>query len=337
MSEAISALSDPARREISQAKTISELKTVENKWLGRDSKLRSILSELVSRPPEERRTIGKAANELRNEIKQVIQDREAQLTVAKPLTEAFDPTISSSDDKFGHLHPIEQFMRKVEDIFLSMGFSVIEGPEVEQPRYSFDLLNIPKNHPARDVWDTFYIKGPGNLLLRPHTSPMQIRAMEKLKSPVRLIVPGRVYRHEATDASHEAMFYQCEGLVIDEGIKITDLIGTLVDFAKEIFGRSLKYRLRPHYYPFVEPGMDFDLECVICHGQGCRVCGKTGWLEMLGSGMVHPKVLRNMKVDPKKYNGYAFGLGIDRWMMLYYGINDIRLSYSGNLNFLKQF
>ncbi|MFC1663337.1 phenylalanine--tRNA ligase subunit alpha [Patescibacteria group bacterium] len=337
MIDDISKLAKEARAKLNKTQTFAELKKVEGLLLGRHSQLRAILGTLKKRSSEDRKSIGKAANDLRQELVKTIREKEATLTATQPISEAFDPTVSGSHYRFGHLHPLEKFIRKVEDIFVSMGFEVLNGPQVEEEKYNFDLLNIPKNHPARDLMDTFYIKGANNLVLRTHTSPMQVRAMEKRKPPIRLIVPGRMFRHEATDASHEAMFYQCEGLVIAEGIRITDLIGTLVNFTQTVFARPIKYRLRPHYYPFVEPGMDFDLQCIFCQGQGCRVCGQTGWLEMLGSGMVHPKVLKNMNVDPAKFTGYAFGLGIDRWMMLYYGIKDIRLSYSGNLEFLSQF
>jgi phenylalanyl-tRNA synthetase alpha chain len=227
-----------------------------------------------------------------------------------------------------------------------MGFEVVTGPELEEAKYNFDLLNIPKDHPSRDVWDTFYVAGTktvdirhktSDLLLRTHTSPIQIRAMEKRKPPVRLIVPGRVFRHEATDAGHETTFYQVEGLVIDKDIKITDLIGTIKIFLQSLFGKNVKTRVRPHFYAFTEPSMDFDMSCLLCAGKGCTVCGQSGWLEMMGSGMVHPKVLKNMGVDSQKFTGFAFGMGIDRFMMLYYGIDDIRLSFQNDLRFLKQF
>lgn len=318
-----------ARAQVSSAVDFNVLKKLETKLVG-SPELKTALASLKSLPSESRAELGKKVHAVRTEILNLVRERADQLKVAQPITEPFDATIAAGPHRFGSLHPIEQFIRKVEDVFVSMGFEVLEGPEVEHSKYNFDLLNIPKDHPSRDQWDTFYLKGAGNLVMRTHTSPMQIRAMEQRTPPVKLIVPGRVYRHEATDASHEAMFYQVEGLVIDKNVRLTDLIGTLVDLTRTIFGKSVNYRLRPHYYPFVEPGMDLDMAREAKDGS-------THWLEMLGSGLIHPKVLKNMGVDPAKYSGYAFGLGIDRWMMLYYGIDDIRSSYQGDLNLLKQF
>lgn len=223
----------------------------------------------------------------------------------------------------GHLHPITQFLRLTTDFFDEEGFEIIEGNEIETEEYNFDLLNVPKDHPSRDVQDTFWLEN--GKLLRTHTSAMQIRAMENRKPPVRIIVPGRCFRHEATDTTHETTFYQLEGFAIDKNIQMSHLIGVLESFLKNIFGRKTKIRIRPHFYPFVEPGMDVDMEF------------KDKWKEVLGSGMIHPNVLKNMGVDPNKFQGFAFGLGIDRLMMMYFGINDIRLSYSGDLKLLKQF
>ena len=251
-----------------------------------------------------------------------------------------DFTLPGKKIEVGHVHPITQFMRKIVGFFTQLGFEVVEGPEVETEEYSFDKLNIPKNHPARDMWDTFWLKndkpGSQNLPLRPHTSHVQLRAMETRKPPVRLIVPGRVFRHEATDARHETTFYQCEGLVIDKNVRMTDLIGVLKMLLQNIFG-DVEIRVRPSFFPFVEPGIEVDMSCLLCKGKGCSVCGGDGWLEMLGAGMVHPVVLKNMGVDPKEYNGYAFGMGVDRLMMLHNKVTDIRLSYGGDLRFVKQF
>lgn len=329
MTEELPRLLADAQKQIDAVEDFNKLKKLETSLVGPGSTLKKLMADLSQRPLAERRIRGSQVQDVRNAIVALVREKEERLKVAQPLTEPFDPTVAATPHRFGSLHPIERFIRLIEDFFVAQGFAVLAGPEVEQARYNFDLLNIPKNHPSRDVWDTFYVSGPGNLVLRTHTSPMQIRAMEKRKPPVRLIVPGRVFRHEATDASHEAMFYQVEGLVIDRGVRMTDLIGTLVDLVRAIFGTKVKYRLRPHFYPFVEPGMDLDMARLTDQG--------IAWLEMLGSGMVHPKVLKNMGVDPKKYSGYAFGLGIDRWMMLYYGIADIRSSYRGDLEWLKQF
>jgi len=343
-----------AQKEIKFVSNFSDLERLKNKFLGRKEELSQILRGIKDLPQNERKKIGKLGNEVKEEIEEMIEEREKSLGEEERRDISLDLTIPGEKIEPGHLHPLTQFLRKVIDIFVRMGFEVVEGPEVETSRYNFDLLNIPKNHPARDMWDTYYIVPPDKvlgkerkstrkqkikdeLLLRTHTSPMQLRAMEKRRPPVRLIVPGRVFRHEATDSSHETTFYQCEGLVIDRDIKVTDLIGTIELFLKTLFGKKVKMRVRPHYYPFTEPSLDFDMSCLLCGGKGCRVCGGTGWLEMMGSGMVHPKVLKNMKIDPEEYTGFAFGMGIDRFMMLYYGIDDIRLSYKGDLRFLEQF
>jgi len=327
--------------EIKKSETFDSLKQLETKYLGRKGELTALLRDLSKVAKEELPKVGAIANEVKNDLAAEFDKvkKDFQEIRTKPEVK-LDPTEPGQLIERGHLHPITQFLRKVEDIFVSMGFEVLDGPEVEDEEHNFNLLNMPADHPARDIQDTFYVKGgqPHNqLLLRTQTSPMQIRAMKTRKPPVRLIVPGRVFRHEATDASHETTFYQCEGLVIDKDIKVTDLIGTLEQFFKAIFGPEVKMKVRPSFFPFTEPSLEAIMSCVICGQRGCSVCKKTGWLEMLGCGMVHPKVLQNMKVDPNKYSGFAFGFGIDRMMMLYHQINDIRLSYSGDLRFLKQF
>jgi len=336
MKDKLEQLKAKALAELKQAKDIKSLRDLEIQFLGRKGALTDVLRQLKDLPKEQKPIIGKLANEVKHEIINAMESAKSLLLATeKPSASTLEITWPGSKKGIGHLHPITQFVRKVQDIFLSMGFEVLSGPEVETPEYNFDLLNIPKNHPSRDAWDTYYVEG--GLLLRTHTSPAQIRSMKKRKPPVRLIVPGRVFRHEATDASHETTFYQCEGLVIDQCITVSNLIGTLELFLKAIFGDKVEIRVRPEFYPFVEPGLDVDMQCLICQGKGCSVCKQRGWLEMLGSGMVHPAVLKNMGVDPDKYSGFAFGLGIDRLMMLYHGINDIRLSYKGDLRFLEQF
>ena len=344
-------LKNKAIEEIGQVKDFKSLDQLEIKYLGRKGELTKTLRGIKDLSDKEKPIIGKLANEIKKELVEKIEKVKKDLKISEEQKARFseiDVSFPGRKIEIGHLHPITQFMRKVEDIFTSMGFEIITGPEVETEKYNFDLLNIPKDHPARDVWDTFFVNrgtkelkntrtSGSKLLLRTHTSPMQLRAMEKRKPPVRIIVPGRVFRHEATDAGHETTFYQCEGLAIDYCIRVTDLIGTLKYFLQQIFGNKVKIRVRPEYYPFVEPGMDIDMSCLICGGKGCSVCKQSGWLEMVGSGMVHPKVLKNMNIDPNQFSGFAFGLGIDRLMMLYYGINDIRLSYSGDLRFLEQF
>ena len=321
--------------DLEKISNIKQLRNFEVRYFGRKGELSQVMRQIKDLPKNERPELGQLANEVKQALNTARNKTEKSLTAPQREVSVIDLTWPSPPHQLGHLHPITQFLRKVVDIFTAMGFEVLEGQEVETPEYNFDLLNIPKNHPARDAWDTFYVEG--GLLMRTHTSPVQIRAMKKKRPPVRLIAPGRVFRHEATDAGHETTFYQCEGLVIDRGITVSNLISTLEQFLKEVFGSKVKIRVRPEYYPFVEPGLDIDMQCLICDGQGCSVCQQRGWLEMLGSGMVHPKVLNNMNIDPEKFSGFAFGLGIDRLMMLYHGIDDVRLSYSGDLRFLEQF
>jgi phenylalanyl-tRNA synthetase alpha chain len=360
-----------ALKEIGKISDLDSLEKIEKKYLGRkEGQLTLVLRGLKDLPIKKRRRIGPLANEVKREIELGIRNQESGIRIGelKIEKEYFDITLPGIKPEPGHLHPITQFTRKVINVFEKMGFEVVDGPEVETEEYNFDLLNIPPDHPARDVWDTYYVtRGviprpvpsdsegtsdsdrddegsrsfqdvAGNrLLLRTHTSPVQLRAMKKRKPPVRIIVPGRVFRREATDTGHETTFYQLEGLVIDKGVRLTDLIGILKVFSQATFGKKTKIRVRPSFFPFTEPSIEVDISCLICHGKGCSLCGTSGWLEVLGAGMVHPNVLRNMKVDPEIWTGYAFGMGIDRLMMLYYGIDDIRLSYGGDLRFLNQF
>ncbi len=336
MRQQIDSIKQKALESLSAVTDTDVLKELETKILGRKGELSGVLRNLKSLSESERKEIGTYANSLKKEIIDAFEAKKQSFGRQDAVTASpIELTWPGTQLDLGHLHPITRFVREVEDIFTSMGFEIVEGPEVEIPKYNFDLLNIPKDHPARDAWDTYYIEK--GLLLRTHTSPVQLRAMEKRKPPVRLIAPGRVFRHEATDAGHETTFYQCEGLVIDKCITVANLIGTLEQFLQAVFGKKVKIRVRPEFYPFVEPGMDVDMQCLICNGAGCSVCKQRGWLEMLGSGMVHPKVLKNMGVDPKEYSGFAFGLGIDRLMMLRHGVNDIRISYRGDLKFLEQF
>ena len=330
-----------------------EVERLRSKYIGRNGLLKQIFAEFVSLGEQERKEAGILANQVKAEFIKVLGDLgEKQATDKEEVGPFFDETIEGKKRQYGSIHPITQFIDKITGIFDSMGFEIVEDREVETAEYNFDKLNIPETHPARDMWDTFYIKGKRQkakgkskediiidspLVLRTHTSPVQLRAMETRKPPVRLVVPGRCYRHEATDASHETNFYQLEGLVIDEGISVANMIHTVNVVLKGIFGENVRTRIRPSFFPFVEPGHEVDMSCIICEQKGCSVCGKTGWLEMMGAGMVHPYVLDQMGVDQVKYTGFAFGMGIDRMMMLYYGVDDIRLSYSGDLRFLKQF
>ncbi len=346
MLEKLNKIKTTALAEIEKVSNSDKLFDFEVKYLGRKSELNEILRSLSGLSDEEKRQIGPEANALKKELEEMIAAK--RKTMTKTAVD-FDLSLPGKPPEIGHKHPITQFLEKVEDVFVSMGFEVVDGPEIESDEYNFDLLNIPKEHPARDMWDTYYLtEKPKNektekLLLRTHTSPVQLRAMETRKPPVRIIVPGRVFRHEATDAGHEKNFYQCEGFVIDKNVSLANLISTLRILVKRIFGEKIEIRVRPSYFPFVEPGIEVDMSCLICGGKGCSACKQSGWVEILGAGMIHPKVLENMakiggkKWNPKEYSGFAFGLGIDRFAMLYYGINDIRLFYSGDLRFVEQF
>jgi phenylalanyl-tRNA synthetase alpha chain len=341
--------------ELSRIADIKELEAWRVRHLGKKSELTKILRGISTLSVEERKAIGSLANDVKSVIEllykqnmetlkeQFYQDVEGTAKGEKKRTAAkLDITLPSRPLPLGRLHPTTQMLRQVCDTFVALGFQVVEGPEVEWDYYNFEALNIPADHPARDMWDTFWIdyqneKGQRNMLLRTHTSPMQIRVMQQTRPPVRVVVPGKVYRYEATDATHEAMFYQIEGLAVDEHITFADLKGTLFEFAKRLFGEERRVRFRCDYFPFVEPGVEMAIDCFACEGKGCRLCSDTGWIEILGAGMVHPSVLRNVNYDPEKYTGFAFGLGLERIPMLKYGIDDIRLFYSNDLRFLKQF
>jgi phenylalanyl-tRNA synthetase alpha chain len=335
----INQIQKQAEIKLGKVKNLQEIEELKIEYLGRKGKLNQIFKELTALSQEAKAKAGQAANAAKQKLEICFKEAQSQ-TVTTRADFTFDETIPGSQIRWGTLHPITQFLDKIVNAFILMGFEIVEDREVETVLYNFDKLNIPNNHPSRDMWDTFYIKrkaGESSVVLRTHTSPVQLRAMEKRKPPVRLIVPGRVYRHEATDASHETNFYQLEGLVIDKNISVANMIYVLDQILKRLFGDNVKIRIRPSFFPFVEPGFEVDMSCIICGAKGCSVCSKTGWLEMLGSGMVHPTVLRNMGVDHQKFSGFAFGMGVDRLMMLYYGVHDIRLSYSGDLRFLKQF
>ncbi|MFA5052063.1 MAG: phenylalanine--tRNA ligase subunit alpha [Patescibacteria group bacterium] len=336
MQDLIHNVKQQAQAELQNVMSSDELSKLERKFLGRKGKVAEIMDRLKSLSAEERRSVGQLANSLKQELVEMFSSARRKFSSrALKKDSRLDLTWPGEEPSRGHLHPLTQFMRRVEDIFMSMGFEVLDGQEVETPEYNFDLLNIPKDHPARDMWDTYYLEN--GLLLRTHTSPMQLRAMEKRKPPVRLLIPGRTFRHEATDASHESVFYQYEGLVIDKCISAANLIATLKDFFQALYGREVKVQARNSFFPFTEPSLEIAMSCLICGGNGCSVCKKTGWLEMLGAGMVHPQVLKNMRVDPEEYSGFAFGGGLERLMMLYHGINEIRLLYGGDLRFLEQF
>ena len=329
---------------LSELGKVSHLKELEGwrvSYLGRKGKLTQILRSLKDLPLEQRREVGSAANELKELLEESLEEKEKELQEVelKDLVERspLDVTLPGRPIELGRLHPTTQALRQICEVFSSMGFEIVEGPEVEWDYYNFEALNIPPEHPARDMWATLWIDKDKGLLLRTHTSPMQIRLMDRRRPPIRAIMPGRVYRYEATDATHESMFYQVEGLAVDKGISLAHLKGTLYEFARRLFGPGRKVRFRCDYFPFVEPGVEMAIECLRCGGQGCRVCSGQGWVEILGAGMVHPKVLERVGYDPEVYTGFAFGLGVERIPMLKYGIDDIRLFYSNDLRFLEQF
>ena len=316
-----------------------DLEQIRIQYLGKKGELTGVLRGMGALSAEERPVIGQLANDVRAEIENALRakaeakkDEELQKRL---VSEKIDVTLPSTVSKAGKLHPLTQVQRTIEDIFICMGFSIAEGPEVEYDYYNFQALNIPENHPARDTQDTFYITD--NILLRSQTSPVQVRTMEKQKPPIRVISPGRVYRSDAVDATHSPLFHQIEGLVVDKGITMGDLKGMLETFAKTLFGNDTRLRFRPHHFPFTEPSAEVDVSCFVCGGKGCRVCKNEGWIEILGSGMVHPFVLSNCGIDPEEYSGFAFGMGVERIAMKYYGIDDMRLLYENDTRFLEQF
>jgi len=342
MLEQIRELQAQALAELAAASTPEALEAWRVAYLGRKGALSNLLRGLGSLPAAERPAAGQAANEAKAALEAALAAREKALqdqALAQALeAERVDVTLPGKPPALGQVHVITQTIREILDCFVGMGFQVVEGPEVEWDKYNFTLLNIPPDHPARDIWDTFYIAGwEGQMLLRTHTSPMQARVMERTRPPVRVVVPGFCYRHEATDATHESQFYQIEGLAVDEGITLADLKGVLDVFAKTLFGAERQTRFRCDYFPFVEPGVEMAIDCFLCKGQGCRVCKHTGWIEIMGAGMVHPNVLAGVGYDPTVYSGFALGLGPERVAMLKYGIDDIRYFYANDLRFLRQF
>lgn len=328
--------------DIKNIKTDVEINAVFTKYLGKETGLlNKVLRSLKDLNPEDRAVVGKKANELNKQIRCVIFQMNQDLKKCNKPNKKIDITCPPPKRLRGHIHPISRVFKQAEEIFSSMGFSVIDGPEVETDWYNFDALNIPKNHPARDSWDTFWLKDKNskgeNLLLRTHTSPMQIRFMEKNNPPLRVIVPGKTFRHEAIDACHEFDFAQIEGLMIDKNISVASFKAVINEFLNRFFNRDLNIRLRPSFFPFTEPSFEIDMSCLNCGGKGCSACKHTGWLEIMGAGMVHPNVLKSAKLDPRIWQGFAFGMGADRLAMLKYKINDIRLFKSGDLRFLEQF
>src|SRR3990170_6352318 len=334
----ISSLYQRFQDELSQVRASGILEQLMQKYVGKQGEVTLLLKNLVNVPIEERKIIGGQLQDLRQTIETALEEKlshlEFQEITAKEAQESLDVT-QPSHTMLGSLHPLTQVQHQLVDVFQSLGFAVLRGPEAESEYYNFEALNIPSTHPARDMQDTFFLRS--GVVMRTHTSPVQVRAMEKYGAPLRMIVPGRVFRNEALDASHEHTFYQLEGMMIDENLTISNLLAVMKLLLKEMFGREIKVRLRPGYFPFVEPGFELDAECAFCSGKGCNVCKHSGWIELIPCGMIHPKVLEYGKIDTKKYNGWAFGLGLSRLVMLKYKIDDIRLMQSGNLDFLQQF
>ncbi len=328
-----------ALKKIKKAKNQKELEEVWRNVLGRkNGDLNNILKSIKDLPKDKRPKIGALANKTKSEIEKEVQKQKNSLSQKSSQTSTnFDPTLPSKSLNYGHLNPLTKVKRKVENIFSSMGYTIEQGPELEKDYYNFEALNIPKGHPARDSQDTFFIKDHPNLVMRTQTSAAQVRIMEKQNPPFRCIVPGRCFRHEARDASHEHTFFQVEGMVIDKNISVANLIYTLKSFLSIFFKKEAKVRLRPGFFPFTEPSFELDFNCPFCQGKGCSVCQQTGWIELIPCGMVHPNVLKSGNINSKKWNGFAFGLGMDRLAMLQYKIHDIRLFRKGDLRFVKQF
>lgn len=326
---------EAAARQAGDARSLEDLRTA---FLGRKRGHITLLFEaLKSAPAEEKREAGRLVNELKQAVVEGLEALEGQARTAVRPARAIDLTLPGRKRYVGRPHPLTLFQEEIERIFLGMGFSIEEGPEIETDYYNFEALNFPPYHPARDKWDTLFIKG--DLLLRTHTSPVQVRVMERSKPPIRIICPGRVFRRETPDPTHLPMFLQVEGLVVDQGVTFANLKGTLEHFLRALFGEKVKVRFRPSYFPFTEPSAEVDIECLVCSGRdpNCRVCGGTGWKEILGSGMVDPQVLKNVNIDPEKYSGWAFGLGVDRTAMFAFGIPEMRYFYENDLRFLRQF
>src|SRR3989338_7808309 len=338
MEDKIKQLKEEALKAIGETQTVAALEEARVKYSGKKSELQELLKSLGQAAPEDRPKLGALVNEAKTAIELALGGRKAALQKSeqtqKIAAEKVDITMPGKGIRRGHLHPLTQVMEEAKEIFIRMGFEIAEGPEVETDYYNFDGLNIPPNHPSRDMWSTLFIKD--DVLLRTHTSPVQIRVMEKRKPPLAIIAPGRVYRRDS-DATHSSVFHQLEGFLVDNKVTFGDLKGTLTEFLRQMFGKEKKVRFRPSFFPFTEPSAEVDVECVMCDGKGCRLCKNTGWLEILGSGMIDPNVFSGVGYDPEKFTGFAFGMGIERIAMLKYGVDNIRLFFENDLRFLEQF
>ena len=341
MKEQLEAIRESALEAIAGTQTSAELESLRVKYLGKKGELTAVLKQMGKLSPEERPAMGQMANEVRSAVEKAIEAQSAILTEkaleAKLEAETVDVTIPGKKVELGHKHPMYTALDEFKEIFINMGFEIFDGPEVEQEDYNFTKLNTPDDHPAREWSDTFYLTEDSHILLRTQTSPMQIRAMEEHGVPIRMISPGRVYRKDEVDATHSPMFHQIEGLVVDKGITMADLKGTLNAVIREIYGSGTQTRFRPHHFPFTEPSCEVDIQCHKCGGKGCPTCKGEGWIEVLGAGMVHPKVLRNCGIDPDVYSGFAFGFGLERMAMGRFKISDLRLIFENDIRFLEQF
>ncbi len=353
MEAELGALRAAAAERLSAADGVDAVEAIRHDLLGRSGRLTALMKNLGLAPAGERPALGRLANEVRTEVQGAIDGRLAELRAGdldeRLAAEELDMSAPARSIRVGHLHPVQTLMRDLRQVFHAFGFEVFEGPEIETDAYNFELLNIPPDHPSRDLWDTLYVAEPGSIeagdsrpaadgtILRTHTSPVQLRAMQALDAPIRVITPGRCFRYEAVDASHAFEFFQVEGLVVDRDTSLADLKGMLEEIARALYGRDVRTRFRPGYYPFTEPSVAFDIGCLVCGGDGCPACKRTGWMTILGAGMVHPVVLRNGGFDPDEFQGYAFGMGPDRMTMLRHGVSDIRLFFSADVRFGSQF
>ncbi|NDL67093.1 phenylalanine--tRNA ligase subunit alpha [Anaerotalea alkaliphila] len=339
MKDMLELIQKNALDRIREAEDLKGLDEVRVAFLGKKGEMTNVLKGMKDVSPEDRPLVGKLVNDVREAIEGALEERKGMLGKAQMeqrlASESIDVTMPSNRKKLGHRHPMHIVLDDIKNIFIGMGYEIAEGPEIEKDYYNFEALNIPENHPAKDEQDTFYISK--EMVLRTQTSPVQVRTMEKKKPPIRVIAPGRVYRSDEVDATHSPVFHQIEGLVVDKGITMANLKGALEEFVKELYGERVKVKFRPHHFPFTEPSAEVDVSCVMCGGEGCRVCKGTGWIEILGCGMVHPKVLAMSGIDPEEYSGFAFGMGLERITMLRYGIEDLRLFYENDVRFLRQF
>ncbi len=339
MKEKLKAIMEEALTQINSSEQLDKLNEIKVSFLGKKGELTAVLKSMKDVAPEDRPKVGQMVNDARAAIEEKLEEKRAifmkAAKEAKIAAETIDVTLPAVKPKMGHRHPNTIALEEVERIFVGMGYEVVEGPEVEKDYYNFEALNIPANHPAKDEQDTFYVNS--DILLRTQTSPVQVRVMEQGKLPIRMIAPGRVFRADEVDATHSPSFHQIEGLVIDKNITFADLKGTLAEFAKQLFGEDTKVKFRPHHFPFTEPSAEVDVTCFKCGGRGCRFCKGSGWIEILGCGMVHPRVLKMSGIDPEEYSGFAFGVGLERIALLKYEIDDMRLLYENDERFLKQF